>query len=206
MPSGTKARARQDTRKVVLGAAVRAKSTRLLVFLSRHTVARNQKHKVAQERGLIIEKRKEPTSFRGKATWVSWRGMKPRMSSGLQQSQTARAQRPRGLNSWWQAMDQKTHRKCESSGANRFSGRLEDLSARARSFRLKSEWTESAPGPSGPSRFLFAPPPNLTFVLVSPSGLRFLSPRGLVWREAHTNCRVGMSERTEVFQTQHKVA
>ena len=80
--------------------------------------------------------------------------------------------------------------KCESSEANRFSRRLVDRSARARSFRLKSQWTKSAPGPRGPSRFLFGPPPNLTFVLVSSSGLRFLSPRGLVCREAHTNCRV----------------
>ena len=162
MPSGTQARARQDTRKVVLGAPVRtdlsaerhfatsaprqkesrfggsspSKSTRLLVFLSRHKVARNQKHKVAQERGLIIEKRKDPTSFRGNATWVSWGGLKPRMSERTSTEPDARAQRPRGLNSWWQALGQKTHRKCESSGANRFSGGLEDQSARARSFRL----------------------------------------------------------------------
>ena len=70
------------------------------------------------------------------------------------------------------ARGQRTHRKCESSGANRFSGGLEDWSARARSFRLKSEWTKSAPGP----RVLLVPPPTLTFVLVSPTGLHFLSP------------------------------
>ena len=35
-----------------------------------------------------------------------------------------------------------------------------DRSARARSFRLKSEWTQSAPGPRGPSSFLFAHPPS----------------------------------------------
>ena len=42
-------------------------------------------------------------------------------------------------------------------GQTGFQGGLEDRSARARSFRLKSEWTESAPGPRGPSRFLFFP-------------------------------------------------
>ena len=166
MPSGTLARAHQDRRKVVLGSCP-SKGTRLLVFLSRHKVARNQKHKVAQERGLIIEKRKEPTSFRGNATWVSWGGMKPRMSERTSTEPDARAQRPRGLNSWWQAMASglRTHRKCESSGANRFSGGLEDRSARARSFRLKSERTKSAPGPRGSSRFLFAhlPPSPLSW-------------------------------------------
>ena len=35
-----------------------------------------------------------------------------------------------------------------------------DRSARARSFRLKSEWTQNAPGPRGPSSFLFAHPPS----------------------------------------------
>ena len=69
--SGASASRQKESR---FGCSCTSKSTRLLVFFfhgTRHKVARNQKHKVPQERGLIIEERKEPTSFRGNATWVS---------------------------------------------------------------------------------------------------------------------------------------
>ena len=104
-PSGLKCRAAfwhepPRHKESLFGGSCPSKSTRLLVFLSRHTVARNQKHKVAQERGLIIEKRKVPTSFRGNATWVSWGGFVTKLSERT----SAPAQRPRGLNFLWQAM------------------------------------------------------------------------------------------------------
>ena len=85
-----------------------------------HTIARNQKHKVAQERGLNIEKRKEPTSFRGNATWVYWGGFVTKMSERTSAEPGASAQRPRGLNS------------CESKGTNRFPRELEVRSERTR--------------------------------------------------------------------------
>ena len=113
------------------------------VFLSPHKGARNQKHKVAQERGLI-EKRKEPTSFRVEMP------LGFRMSERTSTLPDARTQRQRGLNKRWI----KRHTENVSrQGLTGFSGGLEDGSA---SFRLKSEWTKSAPGP-GSFSFSFWP-------------------------------------------------
>ena len=68
-------------------------------------------------------------------------------------------------------------------------------------------WTKSAPGPRGPSRFLLGPLPNLTFRPGQSEWTSFSeSKRTCVPRGTHKTAEWRMSERTEVFQTQHKVA